>query len=96
MSIEYTQTEYRRFAGTSLAQAILDYENGYLTSCGLVAYFFRIKLAEDETQSFSQEDICQELKISKSAFYKALKVLKANGEIKTKTEKYYSLKLREV
>ena len=69
---------------TDLAQAIVDHEKGLLTNTGLVAYFFRIKLASGQNR-FSPESICKELAISKSSFYKALAKLKTDGEIDFET-----------
>jgi hypothetical protein len=65
---------------TDLAQAILDHERGYLTTTGLVVYFFRIKLAEGKDR-FSPKEIRQELGMGRSSFYKAIARLKADSEV---------------
>jgi len=65
MTVQYTETD--------LAQAILDHERGYLTTTGLVVYYFRIKknLAND----FNPKEICNELNISEISLYRALSTL---------------------
>jgi hypothetical protein len=65
---------------TDLSQAILDHERGYLTTTGLVAYFFRIKLAEGWSVSLTVSEIAQILGIRENACYRALAKLRNDGE----------------
>jgi len=70
-----------QFTKLTLEEAILDHQRGYLTTTGLVAYFFRIRLAEGWSISLTVTEITQIIGIKENTCYKALAKLRNDGEL---------------
>ena len=76
-----SKQEKAQFAKTTLEEAINEYRLGFLTATGLVRYWIKITMAYGWEKRIKPKDICDELGVSKSAFYKAIAQLKVLGYI---------------
>jgi len=70
-----------QYCKTTLICAIEEYQLGILTAKGLLYYYLRIRLKHGWTLKETQKEICEQLGISRTAFYTALSKLKADGLI---------------
>ena len=70
-----------QYCKTTLVCAIEEYQLGILTAKGLLYYYLRIRLKRGWTLKETQKEICEQLGISRTAFYTALSKLKADGLI---------------
>ena len=64
-----------------LTDAISHYQQSDLTAKGLLHFYFKIRLKKGWTLKETQKEICEQLGISRAAFYSALSKLKAEGSI---------------
>lgn len=76
--LDMTDSQYCK---TTLICAIEEYQLGILTAKGLLYYYLRIRLKRGWTLKETQKEICEQLGISRTAFYTALSKLKADGLI---------------
>ena len=65
----------------TLTDAIAGYQTGDHTAKGLLHLYFKIRLKKGWTLKETQKEICEQLGISRAAFYSALSKLKAEGSI---------------
>ncbi|WLT40599.1 hypothetical protein NON20_26055 (plasmid) [Synechocystis sp. B12] len=63
----------------TLEQAKDLYRSGVFNTTTLVLFFFKIRLAEHWTGKFTNQDIYEELGISKASFYRAISFLRVQG-----------------
>jgi len=66
-----------QYCKTTLICAIEEYQLGILTTKGLLYYYLRIHPKTNWTLKETQKEIYEQLGISRSAFYKALRELKS-------------------
>ena len=71
----------QQFYPITLADALMLYERGLLSTSGLLYIFLRIRLAPGWKMTLHQREISQRLGISKSQFYRAINKLKDEGLI---------------
>jgi DNA-binding MarR family transcriptional regulator len=76
-----TQQHYR----LTLKQAIAHYNNGLITTPGLLYFYLKIRLAPGWKCTLHQREITEKLGISRAAFYKAIAKLSELGLIEFET-----------
>lgn len=72
-----------QFYKLTIKNAIADRKAGKLTTYGLIDYYIRIKIGTEANKKLilSPHDVCQEIDISISQFYRAITKIKAHSDI---------------
>ena len=80
-----TTTQYYQI---TLEELIFQYKKGYLNATGLLFNYIKIKFPTGKRIELEPEQVCEELGISRSQFYKSIAKLKKSEGLKAERTHY--------